>query len=105
MTEQWISTSTQVKRMNDRWPRDVASWGWSPRWEQCRGLQRKKEVKRCSLSQITGKMGASQFALQNCETLILRCDAATAAKSLQSCPTLCDPPDRSPPGSPVLGIL
>ena len=28
-----------------------------------------------------------------------------AAKSLQSCPTLCDPMDRSPPGSPVLGIL
>ena len=30
---------------------------------------------------------------------------AAAAKSLQSCPTLCDPPDGSPPGSPVLGIL
>ena len=30
---------------------------------------------------------------------------ATAAKSLQSCPTLCDPIDRSPPGSPVPGIL
>ena len=30
---------------------------------------------------------------------------ATAAKSLQSCPTLCDPIDGSPPGSPVPGIL
>ena len=30
--------------------------------------------------------------------------AATAAKSLQSCPTLCDPIDGSPPGSPVPGI-
>ena len=28
-----------------------------------------------------------------------------AAKSLQSCPTLCDPTDGSPPGSPVPGIL
>ena len=28
-----------------------------------------------------------------------------AAKSLQSCPTLCDPTDVSPPGSPVPGIL
>ena len=27
--------------------------------------------------------------------------AAAAAKSLQSCPTLCDPIDRSPPGSPI----
>ena len=31
--------------------------------------------------------------------------AAAAAKSLQSCPTLCDPIDCSPPGSPVPGIL
>ena len=31
--------------------------------------------------------------------------AATAAKSLQSCPILCDPIDGSPPGSPVPGIL
>ena len=31
--------------------------------------------------------------------------AAAAAKSLQSCLTLCDPIDDSPPGSPVLGIL
>ena len=31
--------------------------------------------------------------------------ASTAAKSLQSCPTLCDPIDGSPPGSPVPGIL
>ena len=31
--------------------------------------------------------------------------AAAAAKSLQSCPTLCNPRDGSPPGSPVPGIL
>ena len=31
--------------------------------------------------------------------------AHTAAKSLQSCPTLCDPRDGRPPGSAVLGIL
>ena len=31
--------------------------------------------------------------------------AAAAAKSLQSCPTLCDPIDGSPSGSPVPGIL
>ena len=30
--------------------------------------------------------------------------AAAAAKSLQSCPTLCDPRDGGPPGSPVPGI-
>ena len=34
-----------------------------------------------------------------------RSSAAAAAKSLQSCPTLWDPRDSSPPGSPVPGIL
>ena len=33
------------------------------------------------------------------------CAAAAAAKSLQSCLTLCNPIDGSPPGSPVPGIL
>ena len=37
--------------------------------------------------------------------LSLHTDAAAAAKSLQSCPTLCDPIDGSPPGSPVPRIL
>ena len=32
-------------------------------------------------------------------------DAAAAATLLQSCPTLCDPIDGSPPGSPFPGIL
>ena len=35
--------------------------------------------------------------------IIFHC--AAAAKSLQSCPTLCDPIDGSQPGSPVPGIL
>ena len=33
------------------------------------------------------------------------CESPAAAKSLQSCPTLCDPIDGSPPGSPVPGVL
>ena len=33
------------------------------------------------------------------------CTTAAAAKSLQSCLTLCDPIDGSPPGSPIPGIL
>ena len=35
----------------------------------------------------------------------LKSAAAAAAKSIQSCPTLCDPIDGNPPGSPVPGIL
>ena len=34
----------------------------------------------------------------------LQCAAAAAAKSPQLCPTLCDPIDGSPPGSPVPGL-
>ena len=40
-------------------------------------------------------------ASQKFETLY----AAAAAKLLQSCPTLCDPRDGSPPGSPIHVIL
>ena len=36
---------------------------------------------------------------------LLACAAAAAAKSLQSCPTLCDPIDGSPPGPAIPGIL
>ena len=39
------------------------------------------------------------------ETLCVLHAAAAAAKSLQSCPTLCNPIDGSPPGSPIPGIL
>ena len=39
------------------------------------------------------------------EKYVQQINAAAAAKSLQSCPTLCDPIDGSPPDSPVPGIL
>ena len=41
----------------------------------------------------------------NCRFVFFMTAAAAAAKSLQSCPTLCDPIDSSPPGSAVPGIL
>ena len=37
-------------------------------------------------------------------SLLMRTPVA-AAKSLQSCPTLCDPIDGNPPGSPIPGVL
>ena len=49
--------------------------------------------KQHGFTDSTGKHGASQVA------------AAAAAKSRQSCPTLCDPIDGSPPGFPAPGIL
>ena len=51
-----------------------------------------------------GKGGGRGFRMG--DTCIPVADScATAAKSLQSCPTLCDPMDSSPPGFPVPGIL
>ena len=53
---------------------------------------------------------ASQWTMQR-ENESQECDnipyaaSAAAAKSLQSCPTLCDPIDGSPPDSPAPGIL
>ena len=43
--------------------------------------------------------------MNRCESWNIKKAAAAAAKSLQSCPTLCDPIDGSPPGSPIPGIL
>ena len=43
--------------------------------------------------------------LYGCESWTIKKAAAAAAKSLQSCPTLCDPIDGSPSGSAVPGIL
>ena len=42
---------------------------------------------------------------RSCPVVCGMSPGAAAAESLQSCPTLCDPIDGSPPGSPVLGIL
>ena len=41
----------------------------------------------------------------NYYAVVSDCVAAAAAKSLQSCPTLCNPIDGSPTGSAVPGIL
>ena len=47
----------------------------------------------------------SEKKRQEWERFLTWTAAAAAAKSRQSCPTLCDPIDGSPPGSPVPGIL
>ena len=43
--------------------------------------------------------------MYGCESWTVKKAAAAAAKSLQSCPTLCDPIGGSPSGSPISGIL
>ena len=50
-------------------------------------------------------ISSSVVPFSSCPHSLPATAAAAAAKSLQSCPTLCDPIDSSPPGSPVPGIL
>ena len=49
------------------------------------------------------KATVSPVVVYGCESWTIK--KAAAAKSLQSCPTLCDPIDSSPPGSSFPGIL
>ena len=58
------------------------------------------EIQRVACSERIKKLYAFFPLLSLCVSA-----AAAAAKSLQSCPTLCDPIDSSPPGCPVPGIL
>ena len=55
---------------------------------------------------MTGRatLARQRSALTSC-IYLASLAAAAAAKSLQSCPTLCDPIEGSPVGSPVPGIL
>ena len=63
-------------------------------------------------SEIAGSNKSLCNLLRNCQTVFQKSGmiwydivAAAAAKLLQSCPTLCDPIDGNPPGSPVPGIF
>ena len=68
----------------------------------------KKQQLELEMEQQTGsKSGKEYIKAVNGHPAYLTCMqiAAAAAKSLQSCPTLCDPMDGSLPGSPIPGIL
>ena len=65
-------------------------------------------IGRLNINSLVQKNVYSLFPLKgtkNNTTVAINTFTAAAAKSLQSCPTLCDPIDGSPPGSSVLGIL
>ena len=72
---------------------DVHPTGWQHFWEM-EGFQgRPSNVRDLAWDDQAQQLNIPKHA------------AAAAAELLQSCPTLCDPMDGSPPGSPVPGIL
>ena len=77
-------------------------------------MQDKKQQLELDMEQTSSKLGKEYIMVVYCHPAYLAymqsvaaaaAAAAAAAKLLQSCPTLCDPIDGSPPGSPVPGIL
>ena len=62
-------------------------------------------VKKLVQDAPTGHLPGVLFSMCQITQGVPGLRAAAAAKSLQSCPTLCDPIDDSPPGSPISGIL
>ena len=91
--------------------------GIKPKLERANSVKAKEEALTLSYRQTLdpGKTGfkislridsmVSQLLSSNAKTVLRDAAVAAAAKSLQSCPTLRDPIDGSPPGSPVPGIL
>ena len=62
------------------------------------------QVKKQQLEPDMEQWTASKLGKEYVKTVYHHSAAVAAAKSLQSFPTLCDPIDGSPPGSPVPGI-
>ena len=87
---------------------------WSRNYRQKETVVKKKFFKEWCLEELKA-MKSKIFSLERyrkicmilsvCGQMMKEMAAAAAAKSLQLCPTLCDPIDGSPPGSPVPGIL
>ena len=69
-------------------------------------MQVKKQQLEPDMEQWTGsKLEKEYVKAVYCHPAYLTSMQSAAAKSLQPCPTLCDPRDGSPPGSPIPGIL
>ena len=92
-TDKWISKMwyTHAMEYHSAFKRKKILW-YATTW---------KNLKDSMLREIRNSQKDKHYAFHLYGVLA----AATAAKSLQSCPTLCDPIDGSPPGSSVHGIL
>ena len=77
-----------------------------PVYHIIRGRIKDKETLLCQQRSNLVRAMIFPVVMYGCESwTIKKAAAAAAAKSLQSCLTLCDPVDSSPSGSPIPGIL
>ena len=85
--------------------RNGHSWKWTKSIEL--NIKDKLYTVNTKLGHVGESVGHPMCLISPCFNLFSLSlhDPAAAAKSLQSCPTLCDPTDGSPPGSPVPGSL
>ena len=102
-----MQESTLSEREAGGYPEDAESGACAQHWVGTSLLDSASELPSNSLMQgllldisNTGSPSTDQEGAHKS-----RKQSAAAAKSLQSCPTLCDPIDSSPQGSPVPGIL
>ena len=73
------------------------------RWSYLQSKNRDTDVENKHMDTKRVRQGRDEFG--DWDWQIYTAAAAAAARSLHLCPTLCDPIDSSPPGSPVPGIL
>ena len=99
---EWVAISSS---RGSSWPRDWTHVSCIGRrilyhWATWKALYAEYIMRNARLSESQAGIEISGRNINN-----LRYVDAAAAKLLQLCPTLCDPRDGSPPGSPVPGIL
>ena len=89
------------------WPKSLFKFSCTILWKNptnflANSIENPKDATKKLLELINecGKIARYKIHIQK-----FAAAAAAAAKSLQSCPTLCNPIDGSPPGSPIPGIL
>ena len=98
---QWVRNLSAVQETQEMW---VQSLGWEDPLEK--GITNHPLQYSCLENRMDrGNLADCRWYKWERQALRMQAHRAAAAKLLQLYPTLCDPIDGSPPGSPIPGIL